>query len=133
MTRISERRPQDLKEFWNFREDLSIENGVIFLWAALRNSHVSTEKCLLKAKESLFLPGVSRDIKELTANCATCMQSPKQETRGVLSYPRPKLGWDFVHNTFTLQTKLSKTRTRFKVKLTLVTSFLVPRKYRKSG
>ena len=149
MTRISERRPQDLKESWNFREDLSIENGVIFLWAALRNSHVSTEKCLLKAKESLIWPGISRDIKELAANCATCMQSSKQETVGVPLSLAEAWMW-FGSQYFTLQAKLSKIRTRYKVKLAAVPSVfdsLVQqsgserpwkihfevRKYRKSG
>ena len=33
----------------------------------IHQGHMGTEKCLLKAKESLFWPGISRDIKELTA------------------------------------------------------------------
>ena len=61
---------------------------------------MGTEKCLLKAKESLFWPGISRDIKELTANCATCIQFSKQQPKEALcphsvpSFPWQKLGCD---------------------------------------
>ena len=90
--------PQDLREFWNFREDLSVENGLILkrhclvipsrlhpqMLQIIHQGHMGTEKCLLKAKESLFWPSISRDIKELTANCATCIQFSKQQPKEAL-------------------------------------------------
>ena len=106
--------PQDLREFWNFREDLSVENGLVLkrhrlvipsrlrpqMLQIIHQGHMGTEKCLLKAKESLFWPGISRDIKELTANCATCIQFSKQQPKEALcphsvpSFPWQKLGCD---------------------------------------
>lgn len=62
----------------------------------INQGHMGMKKCHLKAKESLFWPGISRDIKELTANCATCIQQPK-ETLCPLSTPGlpwQKLGCD---------------------------------------
>ena len=75
---------QDFMEFWNFREDLSVENGLVLkrhhfvipsrlcpqMLQIIHQGHMGTENCLLKAKESLFWPSISRDKKELTANCA---------------------------------------------------------------
>ena len=61
---------------------------------------MGTEKCLKKAKESLFWPDISRDIKELRANCATCMQVSKQQSKETLFphsvpiFPWQKLGCD---------------------------------------
>ncbi|KAL9971554.1 hypothetical protein ACROYT_G017729, partial [Oculina patagonica] len=56
--------PQDLKEFWNFREDLSVENGLILkghklvipsklrpqMLQIIHQGHMGTEKCLLRAR-----------------------------------------------------------------------------------
>ena len=58
------------------------------------------EKCLLKAKESLFWPGVLRVIKELMTKCPTCIQFSKQQLKeklqphSVPSFPWQKIGCD---------------------------------------
>ena len=89
--------PQDLREFWNFREDLSVENGVVLkrhclviptrlrpqMLQIIHQGHMGMEKCLLKAKESIFWPGILRDIKELTANCAYNSPNRSQKKRYV--------------------------------------------------
>ena len=92
--------PQDLREFWNFREDLSVENGLVLkrhrlvMLQIIHQGHMRTEQCLLKAKESLFWPGISRDIKELTANCATCIQFSKQQPKEALCpHSVPSFQW----------------------------------------
>lgn len=74
---------------------MSIGNGLIFkshrlvipsrlrpqMLQIIHQGHMGTEKCLLKAKESLLWPGISRAIKELTANWATCIQISKQQLK----------------------------------------------------
>ena len=107
--------PQDLREFWNFREDLSDKNCLVLkrhrlvipsrlrpqMLQIIEQRHMAMEKCLPKAKESLLWPGISRNIKELTANCATCIQFSKQLPKETLcphsvpSFPWQKLGCDF--------------------------------------
>lgn len=106
--------PQDLKEFWNFREDLSVENGLILkghklvipsklrpqMLQIIHQGHMGTEKCLLRARDSLFWPGISRDIKQMTENCPTCARFSKQQPKETLhphnvpSYPWQRLGCD---------------------------------------
>ena len=68
--------PQELHMFWNYREDLSMENGLITKGARLlipstlrkkvleqiHNGHLGIEKCMLKARDSVFWPGNSNDI-----------------------------------------------------------------------
>ena len=60
--------PHKLHTFWNYREDLSMENGLITKRARLiipstlrrkvleqiREGHLGIEKCMLKARDSVF-------------------------------------------------------------------------------
>ncbi|CAB3997901.1 retrotransposon-like family member retr-1, partial [Paramuricea clavata] len=108
--------PSDLKEFWNFREDLSVENGLVLkrhrlvipsklrqqMLQIVHQGHMGTEKCLLKAKDCLFWPGISNDIKKMTTTCSTCLQYSKQQSKeplhphNVPSFPWQKVGTDLL-------------------------------------
>ena len=75
--------PQELHPYWNFREDLSVKDGLVtkdsrllilstLHWKVLEqihDGHLGMEKCLLKAKESVFWPGISDDIQEAVEKC----------------------------------------------------------------
>ena len=83
--------PQELHTFWNYREDLSMENGLITKGARLlipstlrrkvleqiHDGHLGTEKCMLKARDSVFWPGISNDIRETVEKCGICQASSR--------------------------------------------------------
>ena len=82
--------PQELHTFWNYREDLSMENGLITKGARLlipstlrrvlkqiHDGHLGIEKCMLKARDSVFWPGISSDIRETVEKCEICQASSK--------------------------------------------------------
>ena len=89
----SDRRmlPQELHTFLNFREDLSMENRLItkgdriLIPSTLRrkvleqihDGHLGIEKCMLKARESTFWPGISSDIRETVEKCGICQASSR--------------------------------------------------------
>ena len=70
--------PQELHPYWNFREDLSVEDGLVIkgsrllipstlkwkVMVPIHEGHQGMEKCMLKARESVFWPGISDDIWE---------------------------------------------------------------------
>ena len=83
--------PQELHTFWNYREDLSMENGLITKGARLlipstlrkkvleqiHDGHLGIEKCMLKARDSVFWPGISNDIHETVEKCRICQASSR--------------------------------------------------------
>ena len=83
--------PQELHTFWNYREDLSMENGLITKEARhlipstlkrkvmeqIHDGHLGIEKCMLKAKEAVFWPGISNDILEAVEKCGICQAGSK--------------------------------------------------------
>ena len=80
------RLPQELHLYWNFWEDLSVEDGLatkgsrLLIPSTLRQKvleqihegHQGMEKCMLKARESVFWPGISDDIWEAVEQCGIC-------------------------------------------------------------
>ena len=82
---------QEIHTFWNYREDLSMENGLITKGARLvipstlrskvleqiHEGHLGIEKCMLKARDSVFWPGISNDIRETVEKCGICQASSK--------------------------------------------------------
>ena len=83
--------PQELHTYWNYREHLSLENGLItkgvslLICSTLRrkvmekihDGHQGIEKCMLKVREAVFLPGISNDIHEAVEKCGICQASSK--------------------------------------------------------
>ena len=83
--------PQEIHTFWNEREDLSVENGLVMKGARLmipstlrskvleqiHKGHLGIEKCMLKARDSVFWPGISNDIRETVEKCGICQASSK--------------------------------------------------------
>ena len=83
--------PQELHTFWNYREDLSMENGLITKGARLlipstlrkkvleqiHDGPLGIKKCMLKARDSIFWPGISNDILKTVERCGICQASSK--------------------------------------------------------
>ena len=77
------RLPQELHPYWNFREDLSVNDGLVtkssrllvpstLRWKVMEqihDGHQGIEKCMLKAKESMLWAGISDDIREAVESC----------------------------------------------------------------
>ena len=82
---------QELHPYWNFREDLSVKDGLVtkssrllipstLRWKVLEqihNGHQGIEKCMLKAGGSVFWPGISNDIREAVKKCGICQSTSR--------------------------------------------------------
>ena len=80
----------ELKQYWSYRDELSIIKGIIFkgnravipkklrpeMLKQLYTPHmgiVGIEKIKLRARESLFWPGVNRGIENMVKLCNICI------------------------------------------------------------
>ena len=106
--------PQELWDYWTFRCDLVIKDGLILkgdriiipeilrgqILDALHTRYQGETKCLLLARESVFWPGITNDIKHLVKDCDTCNKYQAEHPKLPLMQPdlptRPweKLGTD---------------------------------------
>ena len=106
--------PKSVQEFWNFRDELSVENGLVMkgqrivippnlrreLLDILHVGHTGVEKTLRRARDILFWPGLTADITNLVLNCTTCLQfrnsNPKEplQSHEIPSYPWQEVASD---------------------------------------
>ena len=103
--------PQELHASWNYREDMSIEDGIatkghrILIPSMLQRKalqqihkgHQGVEKCMLKAQESVFWPRISDNICKAVERCDTCQvcsraAKPLGNTSEVPPHPWHTLG-----------------------------------------
>ena len=110
-----------IREFWAYRDELTLHNGVLFkdqrliipkalrteLTSRIHSSHLGIEACLRKARDLhvVFWPSMNAEIKEAVTNCSICaefqakqqkqpMQSHKIPDKNVKTLPELDIGQD---------------------------------------
>jgi transposase InsO family protein len=107
--------PPHLRTYWNYRDELAVENGIIvkgertvipvtmraeFL-QRLHESHQGTVKTLLRAKYAIYWNNISNEVKTMTESCQICQSYQKSQQpeplqpREVPPSPWHTLGIDF--------------------------------------
>ena len=104
----------DLKPFWDVRDVLTYEDGRIFkgeqllIPKSLRNEmlikihegHLGMDMCKRRARESIYWPGMSKEIDQLISKCDICLRHRNQQSREPLKchepagYPWEKIATD---------------------------------------
>ena len=83
--------PQELHAYWNFWDELSVKDGLVtksskllipstLRWKVMEQiheGHQGIEKCMLKARESVYWLGISDDIWEAVEKCEICQSSSR--------------------------------------------------------
>ena len=78
---------QSVLEYWNHRDELSIEEGLIFRGQKIVNpkplraemlkqvhtGHLGVTKTLERAKDNIFWPGMAKEIQEYVLHCEVCL------------------------------------------------------------
>ena len=99
--------PRDLQDYWNYRDTLSIENGLITCGSRIivphemqaemlqyiHEGHQGKERCLLQARNTVFWPRISYDIQELIERCIICQEHGKSQPIVGITQELPPFPW----------------------------------------
>ena len=80
--------PSAIQPFWTFREELTIEDGLILkgtrivipskkqdtMLKLIHEGHHGLAKCKLCAKETVYWPGLNEQLEKLILNCPLCLK-----------------------------------------------------------
>ena len=80
--------PSELQPYWTFREELTIEDGLILkgtrtvignkkheaILKLIHECHLGLNKCKLHAKETFYWPGLNDQLEKLILNCELCLK-----------------------------------------------------------
>ena len=138
--------PPVLQPFWTFREELTVDNGLILKGTRIvipnnqcnailklpHEGHLGLNKCKLRAKETVYWPGLNDQLEDLVLNCELCLKysTAKCKLEPSLSlgqevplYPWTKLATDVFHSEGTSYLLIVDYTSRYPVvhKLTLMT------------
>ena len=109
-----EQTPVHIREYWNYREELTLHSGVLFknqkvvipkamrpeMISRIHSSHLGIESCLRKARDLVFWPSMNSEIKEAVIKCSVCAEyqakNPKQpmQSHSIPDRPWSKVGTD---------------------------------------
>ena len=92
-----------LHDYWNFREELTVEDGLqlkgdqILIPPTLRpevlgiihQGHLGQEKCLLRARTCVFWPGIRKDIINKVDQCEPCQKYQRKAPKEPILQPQP--------------------------------------------
>ena len=90
--------PNILKPYWTYRECISLENSLLFkddrliipetekdqILEQLHHSHYGIKRTQDRAKESVFWPGIVKDIESKVKDCSICQENSSSQTKEVL-------------------------------------------------
>ncbi|KAK3710878.1 hypothetical protein QZH41_014864 [Actinostola sp. cb2023] len=116
-----EQAPEHISDYWNYRDEITVHNGVLFksqrviiprvmranTLSRIHSSHLGAESCLRKARDIVFWPGMTSDVKETVAKCSVCADyQAKNAKQPMQTQPVPDRPWSRLSaDIFTLKGK----------------------------
>lgn len=100
--------PNELRNFWTYRDELAVEDGIIFkgrqviipetmqddILSQLHSGHQGIEKTRALSRESVYWPGLYKNIENLCNNCELCQEAlPRQTREPLINHERPNMPW----------------------------------------
>ena len=114
--------PELTHPYFDMRDELTLQDGLIFkanavvtpknlradMKARIHSSHLGAESCLRRARECIYWPGVSAEIKQYISACEICREfdTTSQPNESLMSHEVPSRPWERVGaDIFTLYDK----------------------------
>ena len=131
---LREKCRKALLNFWNFCEELAIEDGLILkqermvmpttirrdTFNNIQHGHLGQEKCLVRSRSVVFWPGITKDVTRLVQTFATCQAHQlKESNRSSKSY---SVNHPATHGRYLAEICLSSKETNISWYVTLTAS-----------
>lgn len=99
---------QSLRKYWSFRDELSLEDGIILkgnriviaeqmqaqILSKLHEAHQGMNKTKLRAKETVYWYNINEDIENMCSTCTTCQKyQPSQAKEPRINHDIPERPW----------------------------------------
>ena len=103
--------PEQLTPYYSYRDELAVQDGLVFkgnrivvpqklrkeMMTKVHSSHLGTDGCLRRARECLFWPLMSSDIKQYIASCDVCRTyETSQQKETLMTHELPTRPWEKV-------------------------------------
>ncbi|XP_048583466.1 uncharacterized protein K02A2.6-like [Nematostella vectensis] len=103
--------PVSIRDYYSFRDELSLQNGLIFkgerlvipnssrveMLAKIHASHIGIQGCLRRAREVLYWPGINKEVEEYVAKCEICNSHlSEQGDEPIICHEIPNRPWEKV-------------------------------------
>ena len=80
--------PSKIQPYWTFREELTMEDGIVLkgthiviphkkcqaILNLIHEGHLGLNKCKLRAKDTVYWPGLNKQLEKLVLNCELCLK-----------------------------------------------------------
>ena len=101
----------NLRPYMTFADELSVSCGLVFkghrivipgparndILNRLHSAHTGVNSCQRRARETVYWPGITTDIKQLIERCQICCSFQEQtQKEPLMSYPAPSRPWQKV-------------------------------------
>ena len=105
------RRRQVMELYWNSRDELTIEDGLVYkghrlvipfkersgIVKSLHESHIGIEGTLRRARDIVYWPGITAQLKDHLSRCGICNRyQPEQCKEPLKPHDVPNLPWEKV-------------------------------------
>ena len=110
--------PVCIREYWNYKEELIVQDGVLYkgmkvivpaslrsqMIAKAHSSHLGPDACVRRARDVLFWPSMADQIKDQVQNCEVCNDFlARQQKEPLMTHKIPETPWSKVgQDLFTL-------------------------------
>ena len=103
--------PQELRDYWNYRDELSEADGIILkgekiviphtlrkeMLEKIHSSHLGMVKCKQRARDVLFWPQMGNDIEQVVSKCRICLKcQPSNQRESMISEKPATRPWESV-------------------------------------
>lgn len=104
-----------MKAFYVKRDELSIEDGILFwnnravipsvmrkyVLSELHSSHMGVVKMKSMARQRFWWPGMDKEIEDMTKKCLKCLKSKDSPGKSpLIPWPTPEQPWERIHIDF---------------------------------